>query len=289
MIAKVHKGADPGRLMAYLYSQERGREQHENPRQIGGTTISYDDPRAVASELRELAAERPSISKPIHHASLRVRAEEADRLDDAAWGQVADSYATEMGFSNSGWVAVRHGDDHVHFVGSRVDFDGQAVSDSHDYARAMRACRGIEAEHGLEAPDERQPKRTATLSIGERESHQRRRDAGQVQGRQEHPKMQLRAALEQARDRAVDRPDFERRAERAGVSLRPNESEKTGRMHGYSVSLTGHEDEHGEPVWMAASKVSRDLSWSQLGPTLERDDQEHERERDDYERGGHEL
>ncbi|MGI8622030.1 MAG: relaxase/mobilization nuclease domain-containing protein [Solirubrobacteraceae bacterium] len=279
MIVKINKGRDAGRLLAYLYGPGRS-EEHEDPRQVAGSTIANDDPQAVAGELRELAAER-HIARPIHHASLRVRAEEASRLDDAGWSQVAEKYADRMGFSNSAWCAVRHADDHVHVVASRVAYGREVVPEHGDRYRAMAAAREIEAEHGLEAPDARRPLRTSTLSRGEREQRTRQREQGDPRGSQEAPRVRLRAILEQSRDRATSREDFEGRATRAGAELRPNESAKTGRMHGYSVSLPDWRNEQDEQVWLPASKVHKDLSWARLGPTLEPEhEREHERERD---------
>lgn len=282
MISKLHKGADPGRLLSYLYDTEHSAtERHENPRMIAGTLISWDEPRAVAVELRELARENPAVGKPVFHASLRVSEQDAGRLDDEGWGQAAERYAQQMGFGGSGWVAIRHAADHVHVVASRVDLDGQRVDDSHDYARSMRACRAIEAQHGLESVDEHKPKRTSTLTRGERAMAERQRQEGATQARGEPPRVQLRAIMENARDRASSREDFEGRCQRQGVTLKANEA-STGKMNGYSATLAGWQDKDGEQVWLAASKVHKELSWARLGPALERDreaerDQEQER------------
>ena len=47
-------------------------------------------------------------------------------------------------------MMVRHGDDHVHLVVSRVDFEGQLWSRSHDRRKAQNAASALEDAYGLE-------------------------------------------------------------------------------------------------------------------------------------------
>lgn len=296
MIGKVQRGKSFGPLAAYLFREEGraradgSREQHEDPRVVAGT-VTAREPKEMAREMSEQAATNRRVRTPVFHASLRVPPEERGALDDEEWGRAAESYAERMGFQNAPWAAVRHADDHVHVIASRVDYDGHTVSASHDFERSRKAVRAVEGEHGLESAANRQAKRTSTLDRGERESHQRRRDAGEIVGRQEPPRVQLRAAMERALGQATSREDYEARCARAGVTLRESEHEKQDGsvVRGYSAALAGHEDEHGEQVWTHASRVHQSLSHGRVGVSLERD-QEHERERDrEHERGGLEL
>ncbi len=276
MIAKVHQGSDPGRLIAYLYdSEQRLAERHADPHMVAGTLATLDEPGVIVRELRAAAKANRAISKPVHHASLRVAAEEAGRLDDFGWEAVAERYAQRMGFERAGWVAVRHAEDHIHFVGCRVGYDGQTVSDSHNYARAMTACREIETEHGLISVQERVQERGAswhaTVTGGERALAARQVASGAVASYEDPPRVHLRAAMEAAQAAATSRGEFEQLCAERGVLMRANVAPATGRMNGYSVSIEGWRDNAGEQVWLPASKVHRSLSWSKLRGRLDPD------------------
>jgi len=79
-----------------------------------------------------------------------------------------------MGLADHPWVAVRHGDDHVHVVACRITIEGEVWRDSHDYARSMRSCRRLERDHGLTVVDGlRRTGRLATTTAAERARAQR--------------------------------------------------------------------------------------------------------------------
>jgi len=92
------------------------------------------------------------------------------------------------------YVAVRHGDHHVHLVVSRVRFDGTVARDSFDYHRSHQGARAVEAELGLVNAGERTGRggRLAAVTIGERESAARRGSDPERAG--------LREAVGEARD-----------------------------------------------------------------------------------------
>ncbi len=54
-----------------------------------------------------------------------------------------------MGFDGHPWVAVRHAEDHVHVVVSRVDHAGGVWHGRFDRRLAQQACARLEVEHRL--------------------------------------------------------------------------------------------------------------------------------------------
>jgi len=309
VIGKIRKGSNPGPLMRYLYREDereearsdrrgdgrgdRGQEPHRDPRLIAGSIAVRDDPVAITRELREAAAANPGVNRPVFHSSLRVRSDEAHALDDAGWGEVAERYAEGMGFRDAAWVAVRHGEDHIHFVGSRVDHDGRVVSSHNDFKRQERTLRGIERDRGLEpavGEGSRQPKRNSTLSKDERQINARERSEGRP-GPAEAPRVRMRGVMERCAERTVQRggtlEDYERSCAREGVTLRTlthNANGEERKTPGYLCSIQGWE-RGGEPIEVSATHVHRELSWGRVGASLERDSQERSREREDLERG----
>lgn len=103
---------------------------------------------------------RPEVSGQLSHYDGRSAGERVTASATArqqllpaghveASGRLAGRFIEEMGFDDTPWVAVRHGDDHIHLTVSRVDWNGQLLSDQYDYARARAAADLLEQEHGL--------------------------------------------------------------------------------------------------------------------------------------------
>ena len=69
------------------------------------------------------------------------------------WQEIADTYIEKMGFQNSPYVVVQHRwskKNHIHILASRVDFDGQVVSEWESKRRAEIVMREVEIKYDLE-------------------------------------------------------------------------------------------------------------------------------------------
>ncbi|MFC7968790.1 relaxase/mobilization nuclease domain-containing protein [Streptomyces cinereoruber] len=258
MIAKITKGRKAGGALRYDFGPGR-REEHENPRIVGGSVPGT--PQQVARIIDRHTRQRADVSRPIWRCSLSLPDEDGV-LTDEKWAQIAEEYVGRMWGADVPWVAVRHGDDHIHLTVSRVRWNGQLASDSHDYARSRPIVRALEREHGLTNAEERSDRIAPQVSGPERAAAQRR-------GAARPEREQLRDLVRAARDASAGggRVAFEAALTEAGVDFRANVA-RGGRMSGYSFSLPGWVDAAGTPVWSTASKVSRDLSWGQLRSVL---------------------
>lgn len=166
MIAKITNGTRVGDIAAYLHGPGRANEHrfevagrtYSGGRVIGGN-LGYEghiDPDQWVKLMRQALNKRPEAKKPVWQCSLRNTANDR-RLTDAEWADAGQSFAESMGFEGHPWVMVRHGDDHVHVVVSRVDFEGQLWSRSNDRRKAQTAASALEDAYGLEkAPRTRQ-------------------------------------------------------------------------------------------------------------------------------------
>ena len=269
MIAKITKGSTFAGIGRYLYSVGRGNEAHVNPRAVDGDGVLRDDSRAWrpwAEDMQWCAAQRPEVAKPVWHCSLRA-APEDPVLSDEQWGRIAREHITAMGLAEHPWVAVRHGDDHVHIVASRVDGHGRLWRDSHDYARAMASARELEHRHGLAVltaarPNSRLAKTTAsererTARINAKNPNRPARDPERVR-----LATRMREALDNARGRGL--AAWHRELEAHQVAYRPVTNPDGNRVIGYRVSLPDWTDKAGETVWLKTSQVDRKLSWTKL-------------------------
>lgn len=264
MIANITKGRKAVGAILYDFGPGR-RDEHVNPRIVAGNVTGT--PMQVARAIDHTARQRPEIKSPIWRTSLSLPDEDGV-LPDAQWAEIATAFVADMGFDGAPWVAVRHGDDHVHLTVSRVDWSGQLLTDRWDYRRARQAADRLEEEHGLVRAADRFRPEGPQVRNNELEAARRRGRAHDTALPPERE--ELRRIVREVRDasRGLGRAAFESGLEDAGVSFRANVAPSTGRMSGYSFTLAGWTDGDDAQVWVAASKVAKDLRWADLGKVL---------------------
>lgn len=142
MIARIVKGKGFRGALNYLLG-ERG--------QIIGGNMAGRTARELAAEFKHVRLLRPKVGKAVVHIPLS--AHPSDRpLTDAEMAAIAERVATALGYEHSPRVVIRHHDtehQHIHLLLSKIDSNGQAVSDAHDYRKAEQVLRQIELDHGL--------------------------------------------------------------------------------------------------------------------------------------------
>jgi len=170
MISDIKKGTDFKGVIKYVEQKvEQGKGQY-----IGDNFMSSDQQERI-SFLNGVASNRPNLSKKVFHVSLSLPEDES--LDKEKWHQLAERYMDKMGFGNAPYCITRHMDtekDHIHIVASRVDFNGQTVSDSQDRQRSMAAVREMEILFNLQRVKSR--KLEKSLALDRKEIHAMRRN-----------------------------------------------------------------------------------------------------------------
>jgi hypothetical protein len=266
VIPKVRKGANFAKLLSYLY-REGLAENHVDPHRVSGNVVG-DDPQTLTKQFRWFSQANERVKAPVFHVSLRLPA--GEHLTDDQWAEAAQMFLKQMNFIESDsdgygrhdapWVALRHADDHIHIVASRVRFDGKAVKVWLDWERSRSAARALERHFGLSSPVEKADTLT-TVTKGERLSATRRHVIPE--------RSRLQERVMHARDHCDGtRPGFESALAEVGVGFKANQA-STGRMNGYSFSLTDWTDAQGEQVWVTASQLHKSLRWAQLDKDLD--------------------
>jgi hypothetical protein len=94
-------------------------------------------------------------SKFVYHLTVRAAPEDPD-LGDGAWNAIAAEVMNRTGLSERGpedqgvrWIAVHHGDNHIHIVATLASQDRRPVWPKNDFYRIGEALRDIEREYGL--------------------------------------------------------------------------------------------------------------------------------------------
>lgn len=254
MIAKVSRARDPGAMCRYVFGPGR-EEEHIEPRVIAGN-IAAGGEREVRQGLRAQAQLRPDLARPSYHVALAAAPEDR-AMGDGEWAQISERFANEMGLDACAWVAVRHDDpardgrEHVHLLAIAVTDEGERWNDSQDRPRAIGACRGIEAERGLQVADAPSRRGYGDATTPQAARYAARRD-GEVPDKQ-----RARSALERAIARSDGSwSDLADQASREGVGLALRQ--RAGQVTGVGVTVE-RSDGEGERTFKG-SALARGLS-----------------------------
>jgi hypothetical protein len=202
--------------------------------------------------------------RPVWHCSMR--AAPGDRmLSDDEWAAIAHEVMHRTGLSPYGqedeavrWIAVRHGDDHIHLVAMLARQDGGKPSLSWERYKVRAACLAAEQRYGLRstAPADHTAARRPSRAENEKAA---RRDL------EEAPRVTLRRQVTTSAAAAGSEHEFFARLDQAGVLVHKRFSVKSpGQVTGYSVALPGDTTKDGGPVWYGGGKLAADLSWPKL-------------------------
>jgi hypothetical protein len=263
-------------LIYYLYGPGR-HEEHTDPHIVAGWWHPAElEPPLRADGRRDFrrlfgllnqphaAMGRWAMSRPVWHCS--VRAAPGDRLlSDDEWAQIAGDVMHRTGLCPYGqeddavrWIAVRHGDDHVHIVAMLARQDGRRLRLSNDRYRVREACLAAEERYGLcrTAPGDR----TAAPPPSRAEAEKAARN-----GRGEPPRVTLRREVSRAAAAAASEEEFFAVLRDSGVLVRTrNSARNPGEVTGYAVALAGDTARSGNPVWFGGAKLAADLTLPKL-------------------------
>lgn len=194
------------------------------------------DPRWWASELRKVLNTRPEIENPAWHAFLLNT--KGDRtLSNDQWADIGQSFAEDMGYAEHPWVMVRHGDDHVHLVVSRLSDVGEVWHGRNDRRAAQSACTKLEREHGLEQAPRRREGAKLAVTVEREEARGKAHALGSHRAAKEAERRELeahRARIREMREANFLNPPTTRSPSKGNVSVaRPYAPPQPARDTGY--------------------------------------------------------
>lgn len=272
MIAKITRMATAKGLAEYLHGVGRNEEHvyagKPGGAVIGGTVgeLGVRDGSKWAKTMHVIGGRRSDIKKTIWHCSLRNPP--IDRiLSDVEWADAAQSLLEELGADHLPWVAVRHGEDHIHVAVCRIADDGTVWKGSHDRRRAQRACAEIEEQLGLA----KAPRRRDHTSVQAADSQITQGEYGKAQREGKAPqRVVLTEKVTAARDAAkgMGTNAFEAECSTLGVVAVVNKA-TTGTISGYRFQLAEESLAPGEEaLTFKASQLHKGLAWKALGAAL---------------------
>ncbi|MFF0427772.1 relaxase/mobilization nuclease domain-containing protein [Streptomyces sp. NPDC004520] len=274
MASIVKPGHKTRGVLNYLYGPGRANE-HTNPHLVA----SFDgfapdpgrDPDATLAQLADvldLRVKQAGARAPknhVWHCSIRAAPEDRHLTDDE-WATIARRVLDATGIAPAGdpdacrWVAVRHADDHIHIVATKVRGDLRPPRNWNDFLRADNELVAIEKEYGLRQVP--RGDRTATKRPTRAEQEKARR-TGNTRTSREH----LRTVVRTAVSAATTTEEFFRLVEGAGALI-DVQYFPSGDVRGYKVALDGDTNAQGEPVWFSGSTLAADLSYPKIAERL---------------------
>ena len=277
MIPSIHKpGSNTVGAIGYLYRTGRGHEAHTDPHLVASLDGLAPDPaRDPQATFRQLAAyldlpvqavdpaERPV--QHVWHCSVRA-APEDPILTDVQWADIARRIVDATGIAPGGddgacrWIAVRHADDHIHILATKVRQDGTKPRDSFSYKRAQAETRRIEADYGLRrvTPGDGTAARRPTRAETEK-AHRK--------GSPLTPREQLRAVARTVVAVSTSPEEYLHLLAGSGILVETLRF-PSGDIRGYKVALEGDTNAAGQPVWFSGSTLAPDLSYPQIRDRL---------------------
>jgi hypothetical protein len=263
-------------LIYYLYGPGR-HEEHTDPHIVAGwrhpaelePPLRSDGSRDFRHLLGLLnqphaAMGTWALARPVWHCSMRA-APQDKMLSDDEWAQIACDVMHRTGLAPFGqeddavrWVAIRHGDDHIHLVAMLARQDGRRPRVGNDRYRVRDACLAAEQRYGL------QPTALGDRTAARRPSRAESEKAGR-RGLQEAPRLTLRRHVSTAAAAAASEQEFFAGLKRSGVLVRTrNSTRNPSEVTGYAVALPGDISKAGNPVWYGGGKLAADLTLPKL-------------------------
>ncbi|WP_326742085.1 relaxase/mobilization nuclease domain-containing protein [Streptomyces sp. NBC_01768] len=275
MIANIVK---PGRktrgVLNYLYGPGRTNE-HADPHLVASFDGFAPDPGrdpdatlaelAAVLDLRVMQAGERAPKEHVWHCSIRAAPEDRP-LSDEEWATIARRVLNATGIAPAAdpdacrWIAVRHANDHIHIVATKVRGDLRPPRNWNDYLHADNELVAIEKEYGLRQVP--RGDRTAAKRSTRAEQEKAHRT-----GRPQTARERLRITARTALAAATTPEEFFTFLEGSGVLVEIQRF-PSGDIRGYKTALDGDTNKDGRPVWFSGSTLAPDLSYPKISERL---------------------
>ncbi|MEL1248553.1 relaxase/mobilization nuclease domain-containing protein [Flavobacterium helocola] len=199
-----------------------------------------------------------NLSKAVYHVSLNLPYNDANKLSNHEFSNLAGDYLEGMGFDENQYIVYKHFDvdhSHIHIVANRVNFSGNVVSDSQDYKRSESLIRKLEQKYNLSELIRKEE--SNVLSKGEIEKCLRTGDVPE--------RLELQNILTEILNQNLLMKDFIEKLSLKGVNVKINQSLTTGFISGISFEYKG--------TFYKGSKIHKKFSWNNIKTKIITDEQ----------------
>ncbi len=242
-IAKVGGTGSSAGAINYVLSENK--EATKQPEILAG---SFGTPAEIKQEFEAYNKQNPRIKNQATHISVsfalgeRVKAEKKIEL--------AEKLLEKLDFKNVPYLVVEHFDkeyEHFHLIAGRIRDDGTTVKEWKMAERAIEATKELERELGLK-------------QVEYRKSGDRRVKIGEYKQMERTNELSVMAEAKLTIDEVLmNKPtteEFVSSLQKSGFDVRPNISEKTGKMNGFSFKKA--------EIKFKSSAIAKNYSWQNL-------------------------
>jgi ribosomal protein L24 len=242
-IASVGRSGGAKGAIGYVLKIDREKE----PIIIGG---AFGTKEEITKQFDAYSALRPGVKNQVSHISISLKP--GEQLDEEQKLNFAEKLLEKLAFQKEHvpYLVVEHHDkdyEHFHIVAGRIRDDGTVVSDSKIALRTIQATKELEKEFRLEQVEFKQ-------------NSDRRIKRGEYKLMERTCELSTIAEAKLVIDEILkDKPqirEFVENLQNSGFQIRPNISEKTGKMNGFSFKK-------GE-ITFKSSAIAKNYSFQSL-------------------------
>ncbi len=242
-IAKVGSTGSSAGAIAYVLSENK--EATKQPEILAG---SFGTQAEIKKEFEIYNNLNSRVKNQAAHISVSFALGEKVKTEKKI--EFAEKLLEKLDFKNVPFLVVEHHDkeyEHFHIIAGRIRDDGTTVKEWKIAERAIEATKGLEKSLGLE--------RTEYMKTGDR-----RVKSNEYKQMERTSELSIMAEAKLTIDEILrDEPtvkDFVETLQRSGFDVRPNISEKTGRMNGFSFKK--------DEIKFKSSAIAKNYTWQNL-------------------------
>lgn len=242
-IAKVGSTGSSAGAIAYVLSENK--EATKQPEILAG---SFGTQAEIKKEFEIYNQLNSRVKNQATHISVSFAL--GERVEAAKKIEFAEKLLEKLDFKNVPFLVVEHQDkeyEHFHIIAGRIRDDGTTVKEWQIAERTIEATKELEKTFGLE-------------QVEYTKSGDRRIKSSEYKQMERTNELSVMAEAKLAIDEVLkDRPTTRRFVEsiqQSGFDVRPNISESTGRMNGFSFKKGA--------IKFKSSAIAKNYSWQNL-------------------------
>jgi hypothetical protein len=242
-ITKVGSTGSSAGAINYVLSEKK--DATKQPEILAG---SFGTMAEIKQEFEAYNKLNSRVKNQATHISVSFSPEE--RVKNEKKIELAEKLLEKLDFKNVPFLVVEHHDkdyEHFHIIAGRIRDDGTTVKEWEIAERAIKATKELEIELGL--------KRVEYIKSGDR-----RIKTNEYKQMERTNELSVMAEAKLTIDEILkDKPtvkDFVESLQKSGFDVRPNISEKTGRMNGFSYKK--------DKIAFKSSAIAKNYSWQNL-------------------------
>ena len=247
MIGKTSIGTSFGGCVRYQFEGHKHSQEQKQADVLEAVGVRMSSASSMTADFNRGRLLNPDLGRAVWHTSVSFNPDDTAKLTNEKMLAVAQDYLKGMGLDQTQYVIIRHHDQphaHFHLIANRVDNAGQAISDSHNYARSQALLKELAIKHEL-------------TPVAERRLPQQRPEQLQGADRSRH---QIRQTLEQVLTTCSTGQAFAERLQAQGITYQVRQNEG-GKAVGVSFAKDGHT--------FKGSDIARSYSYAGIVKQLE--------------------